>query len=71
MDLSPEALDLEKLIALVAKSLDVAPFELQLVLITTGKHTSSFWVVAQQNGVAYLRDDLSWQRNNAILEEWH
>jgi len=49
MDLPPEALDLEKLMALVAKSLDVAPFELQLVPIATGKHNASFWVVARQN----------------------
>ena len=49
MDLPPEALDSEKLIALVATHLDVAPVELQLVPIATGKHNSSFWVVARQN----------------------
>lgn len=49
MDLASEALDLKKLIALVAKKLDLAPFELQLVPIATGKHNASFWVVAQQN----------------------
>jgi len=49
MDLRSEALDAEKLVALVAPRLDVDPVELQLVPIATGKHNSSFWVVAGQN----------------------
>ncbi len=49
MDLPPEALDLEKLIMLAAKSLDINPVELQLVPSATGKHNSSFWVVARAN----------------------
>ncbi|HEY9657005.1 MAG TPA: aminoglycoside phosphotransferase family protein [Allocoleopsis sp.] len=48
MDLPPQAIDLEKLLALVAVHLDVALPKLQLIPITTGKHNSSFWVVAEQ-----------------------
>ena len=49
MDLLPEALDLEKLMALVATDLKIDPVELQLVPIATGKHNASFWVVAKAN----------------------
>ena len=48
MDLPPQAIDLEKLLALVAVHLNVALPKLQLIPITTGKHNSSFWVVAEQ-----------------------
>ena len=44
MDLQVPALNLEKIIALVASDLNVEPVE--LVLIATGKHNSSFWLVA-------------------------
>ncbi|GAB4377532.1 MAG: hypothetical protein Kow00121_27180 [Elainellaceae cyanobacterium] len=47
MDLPPKSLDLEKLMALVATHLNVAPAELQLQPIATGKHNASFWVVAE------------------------
>jgi aminoglycoside phosphotransferase (APT) family kinase protein len=49
MDLPCEALDVEKLVALVATHLNVNPVELQLVPIATGKHNSSYWVVAGKN----------------------
>lgn len=49
MDLASEAIDLEHLLQRVAAHLDVAPVALQLVPIATGKHNSSFWVVAEQN----------------------
>jgi fructosamine-3-kinase len=47
MDLPSEDLNLEKLVALAATHLGVEPVELQLVPIATGKHNSSFWVVAE------------------------
>ncbi|MEH2421346.1 MAG: aminoglycoside phosphotransferase family protein [Nostoc sp.] len=46
MDLPSQALDIEKLLTLVAIHLNVEPVELELVPIATGKHNSSFWVVA-------------------------
>ena len=49
MNLASEAIDVAKLIELVATHLDVGWATLQLVPITTGKHNSSFWVVAEQN----------------------
>ncbi|MBW4560905.1 MAG: aminoglycoside phosphotransferase family protein [Mojavia pulchra JT2-VF2] len=48
MDLLSQALNLEKLLALIATHLNVDPAELQLVPIPTGKHNSSFWVFAPQ-----------------------
>ena len=47
MDLPPEAIDFEKLLERVATHLDAAPETLQLVPISTGKHNSSFWVIAE------------------------
>lgn len=44
-----EALDIEKLITLVAIHLNIDPVELQLAPIATGKHNTSFWVIAGQN----------------------
>ncbi|WP_298909473.1 hypothetical protein [uncultured Nostoc sp.] len=44
MDLPLLALNLEKSLALVATHLNVESVE--LVLIATGKHNSSFWLVA-------------------------
>ncbi|MBD2535586.1 hypothetical protein H6G97_41875 [Nostoc flagelliforme FACHB-838] len=48
-DLLSQVLDPEKLLALVATHLNVEPVKLQLVPMTTGKHNSSFWVVAPKN----------------------
>jgi hypothetical protein len=44
MDLQVPALILEKILALIATHLKVEPVE--LVLITTDEHNSSFWLVA-------------------------
>lgn len=49
MDLPSEALDLKKLVVLVAMHLNIDSVELQLAPIATGKHNTSFWVIAGQN----------------------
>jgi hypothetical protein len=41
-----EAINLKELATLVATHPDVDPVTLQFVPIATGKHNSSFWVVA-------------------------
>lgn len=47
MDLPAEAIDFGNQVEWVATHLDVDPATLQLVPISTGKHNSSFWVIAE------------------------